>query len=166
MSSPLDLKLFKDRGFLDFGVTVASRRRHDDATVASLWRHGDASESESESETEKNPRKKTARPASLAARGIADDIAAMVNERHRTKRAATATLIRAVEILLLAGHGAEDILLVVRHRLKNEDWFHPNRYGAESLIRRDKFPSALQIAKESKPRPITSTSIDEGGWEY
>lgn len=54
MSSTLDLNVFKDRRFIDFGVTAASRRRQADATMAPLWRHGDASESEAESETEED----------------------------------------------------------------------------------------------------------------
>lgn len=118
----------------------------------------------------KNPptpqKAKTARQASLAAVAVADQIAAAVNERFGTQRSATATLVRAVEILLRAGHTADDIALVVGHRLRSEDWFDPKKYGAESLIRRDKFPSMLQIARDSQPRRVTSSSVDEGGWDY
>jgi hypothetical protein len=52
MSSALDLNVLKDRRFIEFGVTAASRRRQADATVAPERRHGDASESESEAEAE------------------------------------------------------------------------------------------------------------------
>ena len=112
------------------------------------------------------PKPKTARQASLAATSTAEAVIGRINDRYRLKRSATQTLVRAVEILLRAGHTADDIMLVVDHRLSNEEWFNPTRHGAESLIRREKFPSMLQIAQDARPRQITSTSIDEGGWEY
>jgi hypothetical protein len=165
-----DFMLFRDKGFLEFDARVASSWRQGDATLASGWRQRDASESESESEAEKipapEPKPKTARQAPLAASVTAVQIVTLVNERFGTNRSASPTLIRAVEILLRAGHAADDIMLVVRHRLTNEEWFTPAKFGAESLIRRDKFPSMLQVAKDSQPRPITSASVDEGGWEY
>jgi len=127
-------------------------------------------EADAEAEKKKNPptprKAKTARQASLAASVTAVQIVTLVNERFGTNRSASPTLVRAVEILLRAGHTADDIMLVVRHRLTNEEWFTPAKFGAESLIRRDKFPSMLQVAKDSQPRPITSASVDEGGWEY
>lgn len=97
--------------------------------------------------TPQNP--KTARPASIAAAAVAVQIIDIINQKFGLKRSATPTLIRAVEILLRAGHTSDDIMLVVGNRLGNEDWFDPRKYGAESLIRRDKFPSMLQIAKDA-----------------
>ena len=133
------------------------------------YANGDGDSRKQKAEEEKTPlppKLKTARQASLAASVTAVQIVTLVNERFGTNRSASPTLIRAVEILLRAGHAADDIMLVVRHRLTNEEWFTPAKYGAESLIRRDKFPSMLQVAKDSQPRPITSASVDEGGWEY
>jgi hypothetical protein len=166
MSSALDLNVLRDRRFIEFGVTAASRRRQADATLAPSWRHGDASESESEAEAEKIPlpaKPKTARQASLAAVSTATQVIGRVNDKFGLERGATPTLIRAVEILLRAGHTEADILLVVGHRLVNEDWFDPKKHGAESLIRRDKFPSMLQVAKDA-PRPEPELEFEPEPW--
>ena len=108
-------------------------------------------------------RPKTARQASLVP-AIAEAVIGIVNEKFGTKRSATPTLVRACRLLKNDGHSDSDICLVVAHRLAAEDWFHPSKYGAESLIRRDKFPSMLQIAKDA-PGASEQFAVESEPWK-
>lgn len=119
---------------------------------------------DAEAEAEKKKNKiPTARKSSLAAVTTATQVIGMVNDKFGLERGATPTLIRAVEILFRAGHTHDDILTVVEHRLANEEWFDPKKHGAESLIRRDKFPSMLQVAKDA-PRRSDELNFEPEPW--
>lgn len=125
---------------------------------------GDSRKQKAEKKEEPpTPKPKTARQASLAAVTTATQVIGRVNDKFGLERGATPTLIRAVEILYRAGHTHDDILTVVEHRLANEEWFDPKKHGAESLIRRDKFPSMLQVAKDA-PRRSDELNFEPEPW--
>jgi len=116
--------------------------------------HGDSRKQKAEKKPPKPPKGGKADPR---VEEVSLQVIAALNEAHGLARTPNKSVRHAVGLCLKEGHSPEDILAVAKHRL-TEDWFHPRKFGAESLIRLKAFESALERAKEAKQ--------DDGYFKY
>lgn len=108
-------------------------------------------------ERNKKRKRKAVGDYPVAVVALAEVVVHEVNLKFGLSRSPTVPLCHAISLCLAEGWGDTEILQVARHRL-TEDWFHPRKYGAESLIRLKAFESALERAKEG--------SVSDGVFRY
>ena len=93
------------------------------------------------------------REYSVAVQEASEAVVERINSKFGTQRTANETVKKAVRGLIEAGYDQSQIVLVVEHRLNNEDWFNPQKWGAESLIRLSSFPGCLERAQDVPRAP-------------
>lgn len=82
-----------------------------------------------------------------------------INSKYGKRRKPdNATLLKAISLVIKAGHSPDDVLKVVKYRTTKQDWYDPDKYGIESLIRAGGFASELERATETaEPKTVWLT---------
>lgn len=110
-----DLKMFKDKGFLDFGANVTPTRRQDDAIVTPEWRQRDALDAESSDAEMQKQKKITPTPRKRGVPSV--DVAVIVEHLNKTtgKRFAADRATGEIERCLKAGATQAECIEVIDH---------------------------------------------------
>ena len=147
MTEPLSVEKLMDCGFVDRDAKLASEWRQVVAKVTPQKKN----KKESKNIPPKSPKGDFPESVREAAAALTEIVNAKFNRRRKPDNR---TLLRAVHLLVKEGYTAEQMAKVVRHRLAVQDWYDPDKYGIESLIRRDKFAGELERAEDSRSTKI------------
>jgi len=85
---------------------------------------------------------------------IGQAMVAVFNDHFNLNRRANQSVVSAIRkaLVVVPNATAEDFANVVRMRI-TEEWFKPETYGVESMIRTDKIAGHIERAKEHTARP-------------